>query len=248
MSRGDERTSRIDLPPHLPPRDAWKVDPDNLEKFFAPIDDRGFVLPDATVERVLALFYDDYDWPINHSIQQMRPDLHHFHWYGRLYGSRYYQGRTIPHSFRELATLKGIVPRQFHNVIHKVTIVPNVPRYRDMERYVMAYELARRLLTSATNTTRAQELVSNSLIVADSGDMVANELLIERFDRQFRGYKTNLERLIGVAGLEQLRLDDEKFTKRRPQEIAKRLGVAASGNVINFVPLFKQNKVLAAVA
>lgn len=103
----------------------------------------------------------------------------------------------------------------------------------------MAYELARRLLLSAENTSRAQGVVSDNLMIADSGDIFANEILIEMFDRQFRGYKMNLERLIGAAGLEQLRLDDEKFARRRPQEIAKHLGIAASGNVINFVPLFQ---------
>jgi hypothetical protein len=38
---------------HLPPPDAWKVNLEKLEKFYAPTDDRGFVMPDATIEVML---------------------------------------------------------------------------------------------------------------------------------------------------------------------------------------------------
>lgn len=121
-----ERTNLV-YPPHLPPADAWKVNPNTLRRFYAPTDDRGFVLPDATVEVVKNLFEDDYEWPVDPRYQQTQPDVHHFHWVARQYSSTVYGGRTIPNRFRELATVKGLVPRQFHNVIHTVTIPPLQP-------------------------------------------------------------------------------------------------------------------------
>ncbi|HEY0965273.1 MAG TPA: hypothetical protein VGE13_02215 [Candidatus Saccharimonadales bacterium] len=225
-------------PPHLPPREAWKVNPDTLRKFFAPTDDRGFVIPDATVEVVRELFEDDYEWPIDLRHQETRPDVHHFHWIARRYDPKEFNGRTAPHRFRELPTVKGIVPRQFHNAIHQVTLPPAMPRYKDMARHVHAYQIAQWLFSSATNAAEAQNILSSSL-VADSQDAISNEMLIRQFDRQFRGYRLNMERLLGATGLEMLRLDDPKFSKRKPHEVTKLLGRVVRNREINYVPLFK---------
>lgn len=75
--------------------------------------------------------------------------------------------------------------------------------------------------------------------MADSHNNVDNEMLISTFDRQFRGYRMNLERLIGAAGLETLRLDDEKFAKRKPHEIVRILGEYASTQERNYLSEFK---------
>jgi hypothetical protein len=224
-------------PPHLPPRDAWKVNPDTLRKFYAPVDDRGFVLPDATVETVKELFEDDYEWPIDPRHQETRPDVHHFHWVARRYDPKEFNGRTVPQRFRELPTVKGVVPRQFHNVIHEITLPPAMPRYKDMSRHVRAYQIAHWLFTSASRASEMQGAFSN--VVADSHDNIGNEILIHQFDRQFRGYRMNMERLVGAAGLETLRLDDAKFARRKPHEVARMLGRVVRTREINYVPLFK---------
>lgn len=225
-------------PPHLPPHDAWKVNPNTFKRFLAPTDDRGFVLPDATVEVVKNLFEDDYEWPIDRRHQQAAPDIHHFHWIAHQYSPVAYSGRstTIPNKFRELPTVKGLVPRQFHNVIHKVTLPPLQPRLGDMARHVEAYDIAKRLFTSAANTSTVQRQITSRL-VADV-DEVANDILIDRLNRQFRGYRRNRELLIGAAGLQLLRLDDPKFQKRKPREIAQLLGKQVRFTETNYLPLF----------
>lgn len=226
-------------PPHLPPHDAWKVHPKSLRKFYAPTDDRGFVLPDATVETVLELFEDEYEWPIDPRQQVMRPDVHHFHWIARRYEPTNYKGRTIPSQFRELPTVKGIVPRQFHNVIHEVTLPPAMPRYKDMERHVRAYKLARWTFDSATRAVEIQSRFIETDIVADSEDDIANEILITAFDRQFRGYRMNIERLIGASGLAILQLDDPKFARRKPNEVCKKLGQVVRAREYDFTSRFR---------
>ncbi len=226
-------------PPHLPPREAWKVNPDTFRKFFAPTDDRGFVIPDATVEVVKSLFLDDYEWPIDFSHQETRPDVHHFQWLARRYDPIEFSGRTIPYRFRELPSMKGVVPRQFHNVIHAVTIPPSVPKYRDMAQHIDAYSSANHLHRSAENTLESLALFALRKLQVDSEDQVANDILISRFDRQFRGYQMNLERFLGLAGLEAFRLDDPKFSRRKPHEIAKLLAKVVRRREFNFVSEFK---------
>lgn len=229
----------VACPPHLPPRDAWKIDPEHVKKFYAPTDDRGFVLPDQTVEKVLDLFEDEYEWPIDLRHQAKRPNVHHFHWIARQYEPARYKGRTVPNQFRELPSVKGIVPRQFHNVIHNVTLPPQMPKYRDMERHIRAYRLARWTFDSATRAMEVQSRFIESDIIADSNDTIANEILITAFDRQFRGYRMNIERLIGASGLEILRLDDPKFSRRKPHEIHKKLGSVIRTREMDFTSLFK---------
>lgn len=227
-------------PSHLPPLDAWKVNPKTLKRFYAPTDDRGFVLPDATVELVKDLFEDDYEWPIDRRYQQTQPDVHHFHWIAHQYTPIAYDGRTtsIPNRFRELPTVKGLMPRQFHNVIHKVTLPPKQPRLPHMARHVQAYDIARRLFTSAANTSTVQRQITSRL--AADVDEVANTILVDRLRRQFEGYHKNMELLIGAAGLQALQVEDPKFKKRKPREIAQLLGRQVRFSEINYLPVFQQ--------
>lgn len=222
-------------PPHLPPRDAWKVNPDTLRRFYAPTDDRGFVMPTATVEVVKSLFEDDYEWPIDPQHQQTQPDIHHFHWLASSYSPDKFQQSTIPGKFRELPSVKGVLPRQFHNVIHDFTLPPQIPNYQDMEEHIQAYNIARWLFNSAEQTTRAQRFF------ADSHDDVADGILVTMFDRQFRGYRMNMERLIGAAGLETLRLDDPKFIKRKPHEVVRLLNQRVRFREPSYLSFFNNN-------
>ena len=233
------RAESVSCPPHLPPHDAWKINPDTLKKFYAPTDDRGFVLPDATVEVVRDMFEDDYEWPINFSLQAARPDIHHFHWYERLYSPEAFGGRKVPSRFRELASVKGVLPRQFHNVIHEVTLPPAMPRYRDMKRHLDAYESASYLLQSAERTVEAQSLFALRRQNVSPDIDVALGILVSAFERQFKGYQMNMEQLIGAAGLSLLRVDDPKFERRKPYEVARILGRVVRNREINYMPLFR---------
>ena len=241
MKLAGECLINTNQPAHLPPLDAWKVNPDKLTRFYAPTDDRGFVLPDATVETILELFHDDYQWPIDPKVQQLRPDIHHFHWYARLYQPDLHGGSLVAQKFRELPTNKGLMPRQFHNVIHEVTLPPNVPKQQHMKQYLGAYASARILLANAERLQKAHGEISDSLIIRDDGETIADKFLIDQFARQFRGYQMNLENILENGSLRELRLDDPYLQKRAPAVVAKRLGAAAVGNVRNFVPRFSRS-------
>lgn len=230
------REMGIAPPAHLPPLDAWKTDPRTIKKFFAPTDDRGFVLPEATIDVVKDMFDGEYEWPVDFRFQQTQPDKHHFQWYKELYEPRRYQGRTIPKQFRNLPTVLGIMPRQFHNVIHSVTLPPLQPKYKEMEQHVRAYTVARKLFESAHLAAATKQEFS---ITADRRDDVANAMLIRRFSKQFERYRLNVEEMMEIQGVKTLELDIPKFPNRAPKDVARALGVAAAGKAIDFMPRFE---------
>lgn len=220
-------------PPHLPPREAWKVNPDTLEKFYAPTDDRGFVLPDATMEVILSLFDDSYEWPVDNRLQAAMPDAHHFHWTKEKYSARYFSGSLVPSLWRESPTEQGIIPRQIHNVLHNVTYEPEMPQFHHMESNLLAVMLAKKLFRSAEVVAQIQ----NKFRTIEDLDEEANQLLIHRFDAQFKGYRDDVEAIVESDGLESLQLKIDKFERRCPKELARVIGRTSITKIINYVPM-----------
>lgn len=220
----------FEMPSHLPPPDAWKENPAKIQKFYAPVDDRGFVLPDQTIEKVQDLFRDDYVWPVDARFQQTKADIHHFHWIGRLYKPDRFQGRSLPSRFRELPTVKGIVPRQFHNVIHAVTLPPNVPKYRNMDRHYRAYKVASRLYRAALAASATRRNFAEM-----SDDPLGTELLIRKFNGQFQNYQLAIETALSDKALGELGIEIKKLPKRPPNEVARLLGKVVIQSEINYI-------------
>ena len=230
-------TKSISCPiPHLPPREAWRVNPDTLQRFYPPSDDRGFVLPDATIETVLALFDDDYEWPVDwsrHAHRILRPDDHHFHWVGAWYDREHYRDRGklsgVPMKFRNLPTNRGIIPRQFHNVIHEVTVPPTVPKFEHMEEYTIAFEVAKSLFKSARNAIMASE----RFMETDEEDVL--EKLLHRYEHRFRDYRATSQKAMGVKVGELLRIEADLES---PHELYRELGTYALRTPPNYVDTY----------
>ncbi len=221
---------------HLPPLDAWKVNPNKLKKFRAPTDDRGFVLPIATIERILKLFEDDYRWPVSwakDAPQILRPDDHHFHWTKSDYDPSKFTHlakATVPLKFRELPTMRGIIPRQFHNVLHEVTLPPIMPKVEYMDHYLRSYEIAQSLFRSA----------ERALDLRERFDAATRDTDAERFIRQycdiFSAYKGHMKKARGAQAMRSMGLDDLEF---EPSEntldlVVARLGSCALVNIPNY--------------
>ena len=151
----------------------------------------------------------------------------------RQYDPSNFQGRTVPLRFRESPNLKGVLPRQFHNLLHFVTLPPAMPKYKYMEQHLDALYLARRLLESAERAVEAQSLFT--LRGLHENDEIARKIMASSFDRHFRGYKHTIEQMLGLSALEILRLDDPKLHKRQPHEIKKSLGKVVSLKAVNYV-------------
>lgn len=218
---------------HLPPRDAWLQDPDTVTKFFAPTDDRGFVMPDATIETVLELFEPDYIWPVDwqkDAPQIFRPDDHHFQWVADLYESWRFPGSPIsdlPRRFRNLPSNRGLLPRQFHNVIHAVTKPPQMPKIRKMEQHVRSYETAVALFRHAERAIMLESLIDN----ATDNDRL--QTYVKQYDSVFEGYSENINRALGLDAFKLIGIEDE-FNIASPTELRERLGSCALMNIPNY--------------
>lgn len=219
------------LPPPLPPADAWRTDPSKLANFYVPTDDRGFVQPEATIETVLSYFEDDYRWPVDWSRdapQILKPDDHHFHWIAARYKKQLFPGKhaSVPAKFRDLPTNRGIVPRQFHNVIHKYTLPPEVPRLDHMVHYLESFEIACQLFRSA----------ERAMMISGLFDQAEGENDLERYTRRydevFATYSKTVDRAIDTQALETIGENDiniESFS-----EVFQRLGSCALINTPNY--------------
>lgn len=226
------RTPSIECLGHLPPRDVWRgINPDNPKKFFAPVDDRGFVLPDATVEMALGYFDEDYAWPVEWSKNAphiLRPDDHHFQWVASNYDPSRYGARRnqVAKIFRNLPDRRGILPRQFHNVIHALTIPPNVPRLRDMERYIRSWQIAQQLFRSADLALMAER----QFMLAD------RDVVLESYERRYDLFAGQLAlQLATIKDTDVLEnIGIEWFDSDDVSAVHQRLGSCALINIPNY--------------
>lgn len=222
---------------HLPPRDAWLQDPQKIKKFYAPTDDRGFVQHEATIETVLQLFDDDYVWPVDwqkNAPQILRPDDHHFHWLARMYEREHFsrsQRSELPKLFRNLPSNRGLLPRQFHNVLHNVTVPPRIPKLDFMEQYLRSYESAVQLFRHAERAIKLEEMMDNA------EDPKKKNAYVEKYDTVFEGYSEQLKLALGLDAFKMIGLEDE-FDTSSFTETMQRLGSCALYNIPNYTDIY----------
>ena len=258
--RGSDENARSR---RLPPLEAWKK-PDkwidlrsglvkpSISQLVLDTDERGFLDTDQVVEQVEdMLFWKDYDWPYTFDDQETAPDDHHFYYYKSEYSVQSNEGNPIPNRFRELPTVKGTMPRQFHNAIHDFTRKPDMPNIDAMGEYYMSYMLAHRafksLIASAKNTRNASQMFSHrrkslangTIQLSEHGDVVAQEMMRDFFSKHFEAYSRSVDT---IANLEERLLiisDMNETYQHKPHVAIKRLGRYVSQSTINYTPLLR---------
>lgn len=184
----------------LPPAEFWigpgpadYFDPDN--KLITPTDDRGLIKIDELVEAVKAVIHPDYVWPAGRSV-------HHIYWRKQDYHeyAAYLEDPT-PVAFRDLPPNKIHVPRNFENVLHRVTLQPVMPGLEVMHNYAQAWGIACSLFRSVSSAAEARELAKNRLSrpditpeQLDTGQAIMDEILT----RHFRGVSRHLGALTTI--------------------------------------------------
>ena len=167
MSDAYERLTHKKSPYALPPPSAWRnpdlwLEDDGLTiredapKFMPELNEDGVVQPFETVQKVLSLFREDYEWPLNRRHPELFDDIHHFQFHYEDYRPEYHDGSTLPMRFRNLPILTGRMPRQLHNVIHDTTLPPPMPSYGVMLDYSHHFHHLADLHESAHNTVEAR--------------------------------------------------------------------------------------------
>ena len=175
--------------PALPPSDAWLIE--RGEKFDTPTDGLGIVDISRTISLVRACIDPYYIWDPALSV-------HHFQWDKSMYPERKQSGRPNPRVFRELPPHKGLVLREFENVLHEVTLPAPVPEEEVMYYRIEAWKVASSLFKKARDVLqqerkrrhRRANVAANPQLVAEGfngQDVIGEEIMQEILEKDFRG-------------------------------------------------------------
>ena len=181
--------------PGLPPEEFWLINPDR-DKFDTPVDDRGLIDQDLMIRAVKDTIDPSYEWPAQLS-------LDHFYWPGYWYDRSYdpQAGR-----FRQLSIHKGIVPREWENWKHKITIPPRLPSPEVMHLRIESWDIAHSLFRSITETERwrrraegrALQVARGSSCLPRDGsrdDVIGKEFMQGVLSKYFRAVEKKLRQL-----------------------------------------------------
>jgi hypothetical protein len=247
----------------LPPLEAWKR-PDkwmdvstglaklDVPKLVFATDDRGFINPDEVVEQVEDMFFwKDYNWPFNVSDPETAPDDHHFYYTEAEYSPQQNSGSDIPSGFRELPTVIGRMPRQFHNVFHDLTVKPRMPDIEAMEEYHASYKLAHRafknLITSAKKTSQASHmftlrqraLYEGKVMPSDPDDVVVKEMMRDFFSKHFAAYSRSIDEVMTLPERMLILPNMDGMHQHKPHLVMKKIGKFIVQNSINYTPVLR---------
>lgn len=187
----------------LPSREFCQIDLGNPEEYYhsldTPVDERGLIDIPQLIQVVKTCVNPNYTWPQELSV-------HHFYHPGSWYPYQPQDGEASnPHVFRNLPIHKGLMPRQFENLLHWVTREPPMPD-KDVMRYrVEAWTVAKNLFRMARHTVqwekrarRRRELIAAqpAIIKAEFNgqDIIGEEIIEEVLSRHFRGIEHQIKR------------------------------------------------------
>jgi len=111
-------------------------------------DERGFVDYGWLLGYIHSLVSKDHVWTGG-------LDVHHLQWVGKWYDESHFQHEenpSVPSELREIPFHKLLIPRDLHDLIHVVTLPPEIPEYEQMRRRVEAFTVARSLFQKAKQT------------------------------------------------------------------------------------------------
>lgn len=255
-------TSDLAPPSHLPPREAW-VEPERwldgpVEKLATPVDDRGFVKIDDTIELVKGFFVPGFEWQYTVGDPRTAPDEHHFYNEAEDYMPHLHDGDVTAWAFRALAVNIGYVPRQFHNALHHCLNKVPVPDSADMAHYIESYMIARSLLkdidTSAKNTLNAiWRIRTRRLDVAQNPDRISGKeydvegesSLLQFHRKHHTTYEKSLEAIRPLIEHDGSRIKVPIITsKTRPKDARRKISRAAiMGSHVNYLRIIGARRV-----
>lgn len=216
---------------NLPPRDYWLIDPN--EKIEVATDPFGLVDIDKLVESVKQTVDESYTW-------RSDLDVHHFQWpaawYPAIQGVR---AADNPAYFRNLGIFKGLMPLDFHAMIHRFSEPLPPPEPEVIHYKVEAWNIAKSLFIRMRKTINAERMAKRRLIYtaqnphilnSDFGgeDLITQEWMQDVLEKHFRGIAKHM------ADLESLPVEFRLVEPELPlNKLAKRLGEIVVPKAIN---------------
>jgi hypothetical protein len=180
-----------------------------------PVDpETGIVDHEALMASMRELVDPDYKW------QAPFFDEHHLHWYAHRYETTFHPQTQLAVEFRNIATNKMWVPRQFHNFIHAVTIPSDLPEVDAMKTAVKDYRRKSYIYRISTNAILLSERLQRIQKIDNRGDVMyidpetkittRNIEALDQWREQFIGYIERSYRrgLIDLSKLSMVDLTD----------------------------------------
>ena len=185
-------------PVSLPPPDVRLISTNDM--IDTPVDDLGLVDIDQLITDIGETIDPDYQWSPGLSV-------HHFQWPEAWY--KYPEGpyEDIPiRSFRNLPPHKGLVPREFENWLHKITLPPAMPSPEVVVRRHESWGVAKSLFLTIKDAVkqekmarrRRQYVAQNPDVLPpefNGEDIIGEEIMQEILEKHFRGIIYHLEKL-----------------------------------------------------
>lgn len=253
-ARPDPLDPKNDLPPvEAVPilEDYWRLGYSKFREKHAvetPVDDRGFVDYGRLLGIIDNLVDQEFRWP-----NQL--DVHHLFWKAESYEPSHFlneEDPLLPHRFREIAYHKILIPRQMHNLLHKLTIPSDVPDYKLMEKReagwgtaVNLFQIAKRSLDVEAQDKRLKPLPKGNGYLdpltkrtIDDREVLQsryNEFLQMLHEKCTNISQQDVDNIIAVDTLKNLepldlliQLDKRVFLKQKHRAIKPKLRLALS--------------------
>ena len=220
----------------LPPHHLWTKEA-KKRRIETPEDDRGVVLIDELIDRVKDSVKEPWDWRGN-------LDVHHFYWPKSIYPHNPFDKAANPSTFRNISIHKGLVPRPFHDYLHRVTVPPPQPSKEIMGYRIEAYNVVKNLFELTRNSVHRHRIQkpflyrhgdlelpkNNETYSEDIGEEIMKEILAHKFS----DYETRLRQVQAIP--DEFKLIDVNERDGSIQLIATRLGQLVGGKSLNLAP------------
>jgi hypothetical protein len=207
--------------------------------------------PDEVVEIINDMFFwGDYDWPYEPGDVETKPDAHHFYHYKRWYSALQNDGSDVPADFRELPTSIGIMPRQFHNALHDLTLPPEKPDFEVMENHLVSFKLAHAVFKRLFETTKNLNVNSGALSPYPLGmlyehefstdiDPVDEAFMYSFFEKHFKMYSLAVELFQTAQTADGLYWDMKASERQRVATFIHGIGGLATKKYFDFTALLQ---------
>lgn len=204
--------------PTLPPQEYWLAPSLTKQSIATPLDARGLVDMDATVNSARSFIDPSFQWesPMN--------DVHHLHWSISTQmpdGMTEDEVRTL-RQFRELVNRKVFEPRVLHNWQHWLMQPPPIPSAEVMRYSIDAQRVALSLAQTASLATRLTRMKA-----------ISEHSRAQRLEEEFINYNLYMENA-RLVPMEFRVVKLEEVEAQKPEDlisISRHLGRMAIGAI-----------------
>lgn len=191
-----------------------------------PVDDRGLVDISEHIRLVKMTLSPDINW-----INQTN-NIHHFYWPAHIYNNSD-DNQTKEIKFRNLPVHKGLIPVQFHNWMHRISIPPEIPSAEVIDYRLESWFVADKLFQAVRQYKRQDRSLRKHYLnrsndsEIDDMETIEKELVSDLYIKFFDKYPKLHDKLFQIP--KEFRLVDPE---KSFDQLNKDLGKIAGSNAL----------------